>query len=159
MPLPLVAGSGRADRFSVDRAGTVRDTTQLPYDMVLEDLSDTGCMLTTEVDLPIGSSVSIAVPGLGMRPAEIVRVDNQRYGCAFLAPLDPGSILAVGRGQQTVAKVSFSRMPSHEDVDELVNSAEASAPKYPARQRVVIIVGSSLALWTGILAGIYAIFG
>ena len=156
MTLLAPIDSQRAYRFQIDREGTLRDTASQPHDVVIEDLSSSGCRFRTNVALQVGSLISLGIPGLGMQMAEVVRRDEDRYGCFFVAPLDPAKVPAVLTAG-TVVEMSVSRMSIPAEVAALELSG-APQTEYSKRRKLAIVLGSSLALWSMAGGVIYAAF-
>ena len=51
------------------------------------DISETGFLIDSAVDLAIGERVWLCVPGLRSLAAQVVRVDGFKIGCAFDQPV------------------------------------------------------------------------
>ena len=146
MPTRAAFELDRSIRFAIGRAATLRDASQTPIDVVVEDLSHSGCLFDADMDLPFGSTISIGIPGIGTRLAIISRIDRPHYGCAFQIPLSTHDI-ATANVADTLVHASFVSTPA---------SVAAIPPlpqqkKYSVRTRVAIILGSSVTLWLSIL--------
>ena len=95
-----------AIRFNVDSATTLRGMDGVPFDVVVENFSRTGFLFSGDVDLPVGTLVSVGLSGAGVREAKIVRRDDQHYGCEFLMPLPKRELVHAFKGQaQVVAEL------------------------------------------------------
>lgn len=152
---------GRSDRVAVDRVGTLRDTERTPVDIMVDNLSTTGCMFLLDRELPLGALVSIGIPGVGVRYARISRVEHPQYGCAFLSPVSDADI-AAALSVDTVIAGAFPQMPVPAmpmAASPLRRIAEEPSfePKLPLRTRVAMMVGISAVLWTAIVVGVLAI--
>lgn len=51
------------------------------------DISETGFLIDSAVDLAIGERVWLCVPGLQSLAAKVVRIDGFKIGCAFDQPM------------------------------------------------------------------------
>lgn len=91
-----------AIRFNVDSATTLRGMDGVPFDVVVENFSRTGFLFSGDVDLPVGTLVSVGLSGAGVREAKIVRRDEQHYGCEFLMPLPKRELIHAFKGQARV---------------------------------------------------------
>ena len=76
-----------AERFRVEFDATLRDSSFLPLDVVIEDLSATGFRVVTEACLDEGAEVGLGLAGIGTHRARVVWQRDNTYGCEFLAPL------------------------------------------------------------------------
>jgi hypothetical protein len=100
---------GRAERAPVRRRGTLRERNKFASDVLIEDLSETGCLFRSNVPLPVGSLISVGIPGIAMHAARISRVDGEAHGCSFLIPITADDI-AAAQVIETVAEGGFKRM-------------------------------------------------
>lgn len=93
----------RAERFDVDGPGTVLTKADLPTTVTIVNLSRSGCLFQSPVAPAIGSTLSIGIPGIGARPATVMRAAADGVGCAFLALLSEAevasAVAARGAGQ------------------------------------------------------------
>ena len=81
----------RAERFDVNQLGTL-SAFGAPKDVLIENISTTGCLTQCDLVLPIGTISSLTLPGLPPRPATLVRQDGNHLGWQFLKPLKLGEI-------------------------------------------------------------------
>jgi hypothetical protein len=86
-------------RFTVDQESVVRGMDGAPVDVIVENFSRTGFLFIGEVDLPVGTLVSIGLSGAGAREAKIIRRDGDGHGCEFLVPLPSRDMAKAFRGQ------------------------------------------------------------
>lgn len=91
-----------AIRFDVDSPSTLRAPDGKPIDVIVEDFSRTGFRISTEVDLPVGTLISLGLAGAGARVAQILRVRGNRYGCAFMKPLTDAEVAQAFQGQEAI---------------------------------------------------------
>src|SRR5689334_7942582 len=59
-----------AIRFRVDSATTLRGMDGKPFDVTVENFSRTGFLFVADVDLPVGTLVSVGLSGAGVREAK-----------------------------------------------------------------------------------------
>lgn len=91
-----------AIRFDSDSPSTLRVPDGEPVDVVVDDFSRTGFHFTANVDLPIGTLVSLGLSGAGSRAAQIMRRRNNGYGCAFMKALTDEEIGRAFKGQEAI---------------------------------------------------------
>ena len=89
-------------RFDSDSPSTLRVSDGEPVDVVVDDFSRTGFHFTANVDLPIGTLVSLGLSGAGSRAAQIMRRRNNGYGCAFMKALTDEEIGRAFKGQEAI---------------------------------------------------------
>jgi PilZ domain len=99
----------RSRRVAIGRSGTLRERDKFATDVVIEDVSETGCMFRSDMALTVGTLLSIGIPGTGMHAARISRVDGDAVGCSFLLPINAEDI-ASAQIVETVADGDFRRM-------------------------------------------------
>jgi hypothetical protein len=132
----------RSMRLAIGHAATLRDASPTPIDIVVEDISQTGCLFHTTTALAVGETVSIGIPGLGLCHGRISRADHPLYGCAFFKLISTDDIAAPDENV-IVADFAASADPS------MTHASSVGSPvaKLRLRTRFVIIVGASLFLW------------
>ena len=91
-----------AIRFDADSPSTLRVPDGKPIDVTVEDFSRTGFRFIADVDLPLGTLVSLGLSGAGSRAARILRRRGNSYGCAFMAALNAEDIARAFKGQENV---------------------------------------------------------
>lgn len=91
-----------AIRFTVDSETTLRGMDGKPFDVTVENFSRTGFLFVGDVDLPVGTLVSVGLAGAGAREAKVVRRDGPRHGCEFLMPLPMRELAHAFKGQAQV---------------------------------------------------------
>lgn len=154
---------GRSDRVPIDRPGTLRDQARRPIDVVVENLSATGCLFLLDQALELGALVSIGIPGIGVRHARISRVEQPQYACAFLAPVGPSEIAAARSAETIVARAFPGTAPSAAQAAAIAPPPPAAVErepteyKLPVGTRVALIVTVSMACWLTIATGVVAI--
>lgn len=81
-------------RIDLERPVTViRDGAGLSGTMV--NLSRSGMLFALAEPLTIWTTLSVALPGLALREARVVRRDGDRYGLVFREPLAPEQFAAI----------------------------------------------------------------
>jgi hypothetical protein len=143
MPFVARLDMKRPARIDVDRAATLRDASGEPLDVIVDNLSISGCLITTNLALVEGDSISIGIPGIGARDAWISRVDAPRYGCAFARPITNAEV-AAARSANSLIDGIFQGPPASgsETMDALHQEWHLRS-----RTKVAIIVGASALLW------------
>ncbi|HSI16387.1 MAG TPA: PilZ domain-containing protein [Sphingomonas sp.] len=91
-----------AVRFDTDSSSTLRMPDGAPFDVIVDDFSRSGFHFTANIDLPIGTLVSLGLSGAGSRAARIMRRRDNGYGCAFMKALTDEEIGRAFRGQEAV---------------------------------------------------------
>jgi hypothetical protein len=131
----------RADRVKAGRGGTLRDKGKYPVDVLVANISQTGCLIELTPSLPVGSLVTLGLPGIGMHVARVSRADGAWHGCAFLVPIVEDQIALV-RKAETVFQADFPQMARR--------AAEApDAPAEPTREPdLALRIKRTLSAWT-----------
>lgn len=114
-----------AERFEVHKPGTLSGIGATK-DVLIENISSTGCLTRCDLVLSIGTLTSIALPGLSTRPAKLVRQDGNHLGWHFLVPLKPNEI-QIARSAEPRPK----RGTAHDgftDSDALIRGMHSKAP-------------------------------
>lgn len=86
-------------RFTVDSDSIIRGMDGEPVNVVVENFSRTGCLFSGDLELPVGTLVSIGLSGAGAREAKVVRREGTAHGCEFLMPLPREKMRNAFRGQ------------------------------------------------------------
>jgi hypothetical protein len=170
----------RSFRIPVDRPATLRDSTQSPVDVAVDNLSGTGCLLRAEEDLAVDTIVSLGIPGIGVHQARIIRVDRPYYGCEFVMPISLNSVQIALKSETTIERmfpqwaVAGSVKPIQIATSEQAKFASADLAhtsanqaqsivardrlkhKLPLGTRLVILIGASIVPWGLIAFGIHA---
>ncbi|MFC3441723.1 PilZ domain-containing protein [Sphingobium rhizovicinum] len=71
------------DRFVVNRPSTMRDQEGAPIDVVIEDISETGCRIRSDAIPAIDDEIRIGIAGIGIRNARVIWSDDRSFGCTF----------------------------------------------------------------------------
>jgi transcriptional regulator with XRE-family HTH domain len=90
--------SGAHQRAGMRRALRLETSGMLPggqdANVTVHNISVTGLLLETGLDLASGEELSLDLPEAGVVAAVIVWRSGQLYGCSFSAPLSPAAIAA-----------------------------------------------------------------
>lgn len=147
----------RSDRVVFACTTTLRNDAQAPSDVVLDNLSTSGCLIKFDFNLAMDSVVSIGIPGVGACFARIVRCDRPNYGCEFLRPITSAEIASV-YSTKTVIHASFPRTREPLVVPpEVAATPETVTHGLPIAGRVTIILGLSAMFWAGIVSSVITV--
>lgn len=140
-------GDGRSsERHGLAADATVRGSDLVPVDVLVADLSQTGCLFVTTEPLAIDAVITIGIAGVGRREARIVRNQDVRFGCTFLVPLTDAELAAGLTESETVAMFPLQ----HPGVP-----AEEALPvvdKWPRPVRLAAFSGMVAASWALVVA-------
>ena len=107
-----------------------------------------------------GEAISIGLSGIGIRSANVRGRDGELYGCEFVRPLDaPELAVAIG-GAITVEPMPLSADIRAALVDKpfaVAQTNRSEQAKLPLNARILLMIGSSVALSTVIIAGARAL--
>lgn len=148
MPLIVTAqivddhASQRAHRKTIGRTSTLRVSHE-PHDVRVENLSSTGCLLTSGMRLPIGTKIRLGLAGSGVVEGEIVREEGGQYGCRFSDTLTQAQIQASFGTDALVVGPFAAAM----DVDDRI---AVDAEKWPRPFRGAILIGLGLLSWLAV---------
>ncbi|MBW6531492.1 PilZ domain-containing protein [Sphingomonas citri] len=140
------------ERYDTDAPTTLRGASQVPLDVVVDQISLSGCHIVTPEEVSVGELISLGIAGLGRVEALVVRRTRTGYGCAFISHVPPSLLARVGEDTPVVA-LSDDR-PLH------VFDADADVPdveKLPIRTRFLLIAGFCALSWIAIITFIAAI--
>lgn len=131
-----------SERLPVGRASTLRGSDGDPIDVRIEDLSTTGCRLSTPTPVEINEEIMIGLPGVGMRAARVIWQQEEEAGCAFIAPLAYADVEAT-RTSETLMHFDFGTRPTPPIVCDVPLEGELVSP----RGRLLVISGAAMAAW------------
>lgn len=135
-------GDGRsAERHDLGADATLRGADRVPVDVLVVDLSQTGCLFVTSEPLGTDAIVTIGIAGVGLREARIVRNQDVRFGCTFLTPLTHAELTAGLAESETVAFFPFQQTPATEQ------ETMPLVAKLPRPIRLVAFSGLVVASW------------
>jgi hypothetical protein len=142
----LYRDSRWAERHTVERDATLRDSDWAPIDVTVEDLSESGFGVVATTELAIGAEIGLGLSGIGMREARVVRRAGDLYGCEFLVPLNAQELRAA------LATPPMTPIPLPFDRTE-IGAAEEHIERLPLGMRAVAIVAGAVLAW-GIAIGL-----
>lgn len=136
-----------AERHPLGADATLRGEDQVPVDILVADLSATGCLFVCTEDLAPDADITIGIAGVGRRQGRVVRAQGQRYGCEFAVQLTEAEIVAA-RSDPASTIVDFPAW-SH----PLGKAEDDSTPggKLAGPVRLAILIGATGIAWTAIL--------
>jgi hypothetical protein len=113
-------------------------------DVLVEDVSATGCRLSGVRDLGLHEAVLIGLAGLGARPARVVWAQDGQAGCHFDVPL---SAAELERAQEAgvVVRSLFPLTMSPGKPTDMNLAGEPGAPT--PRARLIVICLAAMASW------------
>jgi len=132
----------QGSRLTVESGSTLRADSHYAVDVVVSDLSETGCAIETPLDLAIGTEISIGLVGFGTFEAKVVRKNGDILGCEFFQPID-SHVVTNAFASTTVIYPGGVATPPAADKD----FPEPVIEKWPVGYRVLFMVGSSALLW------------
>jgi polysaccharide biosynthesis protein PslA len=124
-----------AERFEVNRKGTLR-ASGASMDVLIENLSATGCLLRCDLVLPIGTIAHLALPGLAPRQARLVRQQSDHLGWSFLVPLKPREIETARSAEPCITPIVAEN--DEEGVTPATVGGSVIAPKAPLRMKLYL---------------------
>lgn len=130
-----------SERQAIGRPSTLRGSDGKPVDVQIENLSATGCRLSVALSLHVGDEVMIGLPGVGMRPADVIWTEAGQAGLAFSSPI---SLLEVEetRVADTLMPVDFRPLPA----SSVITRAEREDGFNP-RLRLALIIAAAAGAW------------
>lgn len=141
--------SRAAERHVVETDATLRGHDQAPVDILVANISSTGCLFVCPEALEMDTIISIGIPNLGRRHARVVRVLGQHYGCEFLNALRDEEVLEASTSNNTV--VPF---PVYLFDFTVPLSENASDAKLPGWARLAILFGGIIIVWLCIITAV-----
>lgn len=98
----------RADREAIGRVASLRERPDEALDVIVDNLSATGCLIRSDVPLRVRSAVTIGMSGVGIVPALVAWRDGNAYGCTFVRPITVAEI-EQAKTVQTTVNVDFGK--------------------------------------------------
>ncbi|QGP77687.1 PilZ domain-containing protein [Sphingobium sp. CAP-1] len=98
-----------ARRQQLQRVSTLRADDGAPVDVLLEDVSMSGCRISGAVDLTPGEAIWIGLAGVGTRAARIIWAESGRAGCHFIDPLSAAEFDQTHQASSVVATLFPAR--------------------------------------------------
>lgn len=146
MTLPSRDDQRSTERYAGARDATLRDSEASPQDAVVEDLSRTGFRLAPGAMLTLGDRISIGLPGIGRRAAQVLRVGDDGIGCTFDVPLAPGEM----ERALTTAPLTPLALPT-QIMSRSGEAQAATSPAFAGPVRLAILVAGVALPWAAIL--------
>ncbi len=150
----------RRRKLSLESQGTT--SSGIAADVVIHNISTTGLLIETSVNLSIGEVLAVEVPHAGATLAVIMWNSGNLFGCEFVAPV-PNAAISASLLRNPIEQPSIApaieTQPLPEGSGKVENDADAYAgatqnAQLPIRTRALVIVGSSLVAWTLIILAI-----
>lgn len=120
-----------AERYALGAKGRL-DAAGAPMDVLIDNVSRSGCLIVSDLVLPRDTLAELTLPGLEPRIARLVRQDANRLGWAFLRPLTSTEV-------EIAKAASPLPQPARED-------CPASVEKIPSRVPLRLRAYISLAM-------------
>lgn len=90
---PTQARRGSVRRkLRLDTVGKAAARGSTPVE--IHDLSTSGMLIETSVDLTVGEAIEIELPRTGPQTAEVMWASGRFYGCRFVDPIPPAAVSA-----------------------------------------------------------------
>lgn len=105
-------------------------------DVLIHNLSLTGVLVESEVDIAVGEALEVDMPEAGSTAATVVWKSGDFHGCQFERPISPGALSA-----------AQLRSPAQEPNLVAISDAEAPPTGLHPAAKASIIIGASLWLW------------
>lgn len=131
-----------SQRRAVGAEATLRTGRAIPHDVVVQDLSVSGCRFASADMFSDGARISIGIAGLGVHQARIVRREGRLHGCEFVQPLTPAQVMIAGQAQ-TVHRTAFVTV-------DAAGHPEPDVGRFPGAVRVGIAAGGAIATWVAL---------
>lgn len=92
-PRPAQVRRGSARRkLRLDTVGKAAARGSTPVG--IHDLSTSGMLIETSVDLAVGEAIEIELPRTGPQTAKVMWTSGRFYGCRFVEPIPPAAVSA-----------------------------------------------------------------
>jgi hypothetical protein len=148
----LEHGASEIDRRNSDRR-TLRlrvpgsTTSASGVDVLVHDISRSGLLMETKVNLALGTIIDIDFPEIGLQTATVMWERDRYFGCEFQTPLSKAGLSAA-------LLKSFDRHEGRVESGQCQpeDGSESEAGKLSVRDRLAIITVLALACWAACLA-------
>ena len=138
------------ERYDTEAPSTLRGAAQVPLDVLVDQISLSGCHIVTPEEVNVGELISLGIAGLGRVEALVVRRTRSGYGCAFISHVPPSLLARVGEDTPVVALPD--ERPLH-----VFDADVPAVEKLPIRTRFLLITGFCALSWIAIITFIAAI--
>lgn len=117
---------------------------------VVHNLSETGILIESPIDLAVGEVVNFEMPHAGTVPATIKWASGRFFGCEFAQPIAPSGVSAALLKAEFEPAARHSGQTSREQADRELGKSDA----LPLGAKAWTIIILSLACWAllGLLA-------
>lgn len=135
------------ERFDTEARSTLRSGASAPIDVVVDQVSRSGCHIVTAETVDVGEIITLGIAGLGRVEALVVRRTPSGYGCAFISHVPESLLREVGVESPVLAIGA--------EAGRSVYDPEIEPPdieKYPVRTRFLVIVGFCVLSWICIIS-------
>lgn len=133
-----------SDRVSLGRESTMRDEHGAPVDIVIEDVSESGCRIRLGEPPASGEVIRIGIAGIGVKMATVIWHDAAVAGCAFAKPLTPFE-LEKTLTADTLVMGSFA--PHDAVAPVVVDPAQDVGRDLGPRDKFFIMLAAAAAAW------------
>ena len=123
-----------------------------PHDILVEDLSTTGCRILLSLDLPLDMLVRVGISGAGTRQARIVRGSQPIYGCAFVEPMSDADIRRATRADTVVAAAFSPELGQTAKGEDNPKIQDKPVDRFPARAGGTVAPKRRIPLWVDAIA-------
>jgi hypothetical protein len=137
----------QSPRHAVESGSTLRTESCGALDVVVTNLSETGCAIKVPVTLMIGTHISIGLVGFGTFEAKVVRADGDIVGCEFVRPIGRHVIDSAFETTTVIFPNGLALAPTAE-----TGFPEPDIEKWSIGYRALFLFGSSALLWA-LIAG------
>ena len=136
-----------SERLALGRSSTLRTSGGAPIDVIVEDLSVTGCRIRTSLQMQNGEELVIGLPGVGTRAGRVVWSDGTEIGCEFEAPLTAAEVHET-RTTETVIQGQFATFRR----SVVTAPSQSEENRFSVRYRLASIVSAAIIAWLLIAA-------
>lgn len=140
--------SRTSERHRLETDATLRGSGDEPVDILIADVSSTGCLFVCLEPLEVGAIISVGFAGLGKLQARVVRAEDSRYGAEFKEPLDEDALAqALAAPRDCIVPLPTSQS------DEAVMAEDVAATdRWPAGLRLLTLSAMAVGGWGVALA-------
>jgi hypothetical protein len=116
-----------------------------PTTATIHNLSQTGLLLETPVDLPVGEWIGVDLPVSGVQSAQVVWASEHLFGCRFYEPVTPATVSAA------LLRAPFDGADATVEAPSVPAGPPTPRPdKMDTGSQILTIAGLTIALWTAI---------
>jgi hypothetical protein len=127
--------------------------------VLIHNLSTTGLLFESELDLDLGDQIAVELPEVGTVPAEVVWCGDSFYGCEFASPIVAAAVSASRlRSPKPQPAAAFAVRTEPAQPAEPESSAATVVATRPNElsplSKVAIIFGLATVCWMPIVAAV-----